>query len=95
MLVGIFCNSDFIQLMKIPVLLPSGNIVDRVNIVRHLLNNETDPFTRQKMTTKDLVEQTQLQQEIQTWKKKRLEELKKGDKEIKYGKIEVNQKERD
>jgi len=39
-----------IQLMKDPVLLPgSGNVVDRVNIRRSLLNDERDPFTRQPL----------------------------------------------
>jgi len=34
-----------------------------------------------------------LKDEIDRWKKFRLEELKKGGKEVKYGKIAANQKE--
>ncbi|XP_053378562.1 ubiquitin conjugation factor E4 B-like [Mercenaria mercenaria] len=37
-------------LMKDPVELPSGNVVDRHIIVRHLLNSQTDPFNRQPLT---------------------------------------------
>ena len=37
------------QLMKDPVQLPSGYIVDRAYIHKHLLNDERDPFTRATM----------------------------------------------
>jgi ubiquitin conjugation factor E4 B len=37
-----------------PVKLPSGNIVDRSIITRHLLNSQTDPFNRQPLTEEDL-----------------------------------------
>ena len=41
-------------LMEDPVLLPpSGMIMDRGNIMRHLLNMETDPFNRYVMFFKD------------------------------------------
>jgi len=33
-----------------PVELPSGTIMDRSVITRHLLNSNTDPFSRQKLT---------------------------------------------
>lgn len=73
--------------MKDPVLLPtSNNIVDRMYIHKHLLNDERDPFNRKPLKYSELVEQTALKREIDEWKKKRLEELKKGDKETKYGK---------
>lgn len=42
-------------LMKDPVQLPSGNIVDRHVIVRHLLNSQTDPFNRQPLTEDELI----------------------------------------
>ena len=32
--------------MKEPVELPSGYVVDRMYIHKHLLNDERDPFTR-------------------------------------------------
>lgn len=37
-------------LMSDPVLLPSGTIMDRAIIIRHLLNSSTDPFNRQTLT---------------------------------------------
>ena len=36
--------------MSDPVRLPSGNIVDRKTIHRHLLNDKTDPFTGKPQT---------------------------------------------
>ena len=36
-------------LMEDPVLLPSGKIMDRAVILRHLLNSSTDPFNRQPL----------------------------------------------
>ena len=59
--------------MKDPVLLPgSGNIVDRINIKKHLLIDERDPFTRAPLKYSEVVEQSSLRKEIQTWKSKRL-----------------------
>lgn len=37
-------------LMIDPVLLPSGQVMDRSVIMRHLLNSNTDPFNRQPLT---------------------------------------------
>jgi ubiquitin conjugation factor E4 B len=37
-------------IMEDPVILPSGNIMDRSIIIRHLLNANTDPFNRQPLT---------------------------------------------
>lgn len=36
--------------MDEPVLLPSGKVMDRPVIIRHLLNSSTDPFNRQPLT---------------------------------------------
>ena len=45
-------------LMTDPVLLPSsGTIMERGNIMRHLLNSQTDPFNRQPLTADQLVDQ--------------------------------------
>lgn len=83
-------------LMKDPVLLPgSGNIVDKINIKKSLFNDERDPFTRAPLKYVEVVNQDALRTEIEMWKKKRLEELKKGGKEIKYGNIQNNKKEKD
>lgn len=37
-------------LMIDPVILPSGQIMDRPVIMRHLFNSDTDPFNRQPLT---------------------------------------------
>ncbi len=42
------------ELMQDPVLLPSGNIMERAIIMRHLLNSQTDPFNRQPLTEEEL-----------------------------------------
>jgi hypothetical protein len=82
--------------MKDPVLLPgSGNIVDRINIKKHLLIDERDPFTRGPLKYIELLAQDKLREEIEAWKLKRLDELKKGGKAIKYGNIENNKREKD
>ena len=47
-------------LMRDPVRVPSGSAIDRPTITRHLLNDPTDPFTRQPMTLDDLVELPEL-----------------------------------
>lgn len=43
------------NVMVDPVRLPSGIIVDRKNILRHLLTNQIDPFSRLPCTADDLV----------------------------------------
>lgn len=42
-------------MMNDPVILPSGTIMDRPIIVRHLLNSQTDPFNRQALTEEQLI----------------------------------------
>lgn len=41
-------------LMEEPVKLPSGNVMDRKHIVRHLLSSQTDPFNRQPLSEDQL-----------------------------------------
>jgi ubiquitin conjugation factor E4 B len=53
--------------MTDPVLLPSGDTMDRTNITRHLLTDETNPFTRQPLKASDLVPNEALKAEIETW----------------------------
>jgi ubiquitin conjugation factor E4 B len=55
------------DLMKRPVRLPSGKAVDRVSIVRHLLSDEMDPFSRQPLKVEDLVEDLELKSRIDQW----------------------------
>lgn len=38
-----------------PTRLPSGQVVDRKNILRHLLSDKTNPFTRQPLKVEELV----------------------------------------
>ena len=42
-------------LMEDPVVLPSGQVIDRPTIIRHLLNSATDPFNRLPLTEDMLV----------------------------------------
>jgi len=50
-----------------PVRLPSGIIMDRHIITRHLLNSSTDPFNRQKLTLDMLEPETELKTRIDEW----------------------------
>ncbi|XP_065061334.1 ubiquitin conjugation factor E4 B-like isoform X1 [Rhopilema esculentum] len=53
--------------MENPVRLPSGIIMDRHIITRHLLNSSTDPFNRQSLTVDMLVPEPDLKQKIEDW----------------------------
>lgn len=59
-------------LMRDPVKLPSGIIVDRHTINQQLLNNPLDPFSRAEMTIDDVVPATELKAKIDAWVKERL-----------------------
>uniref|UniRef100_A0A8B9JL64 Ubiquitin conjugation factor E4 B n=1 Tax=Astyanax mexicanus TaxID=7994 RepID=A0A8B9JL64_ASTMX len=54
-------------LMTDPVILPSGNIMDRAIILRHLLNSPTDPFNRQPLTESMLESVPELKERIHAW----------------------------
>lgn len=59
-------------LMTDPVRLPSGTIMDRSIILRHLLNSSTDPFNRQTLTENMLepgILASQLVMDLLTWGK--------------------------
>ena len=56
------------SLMEDPVELPSGLSVDRTSIMRHLLSNTTDPFSRQPLTVEQLKPNNALRAQIQAWK---------------------------
>ncbi|RLN75245.1 hypothetical protein DYB28_009425, partial [Aphanomyces astaci] len=55
------------QLMKEPVTLPSGYVVDRATITQHLMNDASDPFTRSPLTVDQLVPNAALKAQIQAW----------------------------
>lgn len=59
------------NLMEDPVLLPSGNIVDRSSISRHLLTSETDPYTKLKLTVDMLVPVPELAERIREWRRQK------------------------
>lgn len=59
------------RLMKDPVRLPSGNIVDRSTILQHLLTDQRDPFSRAPMTEEDLEECAELSARIRAWVQER------------------------
>ncbi len=55
------------MLMRDPVVLPSGHTVDRTTIASHLLDNNTDPFSRQPMTIQDVRPDDALRDRIAAW----------------------------
>lgn len=56
-------------LMSDPVVLPSGTVMDRAIITRHLLNSNTDPFNRQHLTEDMLIPNIELKERIDAWRK--------------------------
>ncbi|XP_071146873.1 ubiquitin conjugation factor E4 B-like isoform X1 [Mytilus edulis] len=55
-------------LLDDPVILPSGTVMEKSIIMRHLLNSQTDPFNRQPLTEDELKPATDLKKKIQQWK---------------------------
>ena len=62
-----FLDPIMCTLMTDPVRLPSGDVMDRSNIMRHLLTDETNPFTRQPLKTEDLVSDDAPKARIDGW----------------------------
>ena len=63
------CKIEY-EMMKEPVQLPkSGVMVDRSAIMRHLLSDQTDPFSRSHLTPEMLEIDTRLQKKIEDWVK--------------------------
>ncbi|XP_064383818.1 ubiquitin conjugation factor E4 B-like [Halichondria panicea] len=58
-------------LMADPVQLPSGVIIDRPVIIRHLLSSNQDPFNRQQLTVDMLEPARELKARIEEWKRQR------------------------
>lgn len=67
------------ELMRDPVKLPDGSIVDRMTITRHLMNDRSNPFTRQPMEESDISEVPELKEEIENWIKERVEGAKQDE----------------
>ncbi|KAK5978143.1 putative ubiquitin conjugation factor E4 [Trichostrongylus colubriformis] len=59
-------------LMEDPVRLPSGHIMDRKHIMRHLLSSQTNPFNRASLTEEELEPVAELRQRIRDWVKEKL-----------------------
>ncbi|ETN80141.1 u-box domain protein [Necator americanus] len=59
-------------LMEDPVRLPSGHIMDRKHIMRHLLSSQTNPFNRAPLTEDELEPVPELRQRIRDWVKEKL-----------------------
>ncbi|KAF9407851.1 Ubiquitin conjugation factor E4 [Entomortierella beljakovae] len=56
--------------MEDPVLLPTSNIsIDRSTIKSHLLSDSTDPFNRKPLKIGDVIDNVELREKIQAWKK--------------------------
>jgi ubiquitin conjugation factor E4 B len=55
-------------LMTDPLTLPSGNIIDRSVLERHLLSAQTDPFTRAHLTIDQATPNEELRSRIEAWK---------------------------
>ena len=55
--------------MSDPIRLPSGNVVDRATIERHILNQGTDPYTRETLSIEDLKPDPELKEKIEKWHK--------------------------
>lgn len=54
-------------LMRNPVKMPSGMVMEKTIISQHLLTNPMDPFTRVPMTEADLIPDTELKNKINEW----------------------------
>ncbi|KAM0736292.1 Ubiquitin conjugation factor E4 B [Formica fusca] len=63
-------------LMEDPVKLPSGIIMDRAVIIRHLLNSATDPFNRQPLSEDMVTPMLDLKERIAVWKQKKSNKTK-------------------
>jgi ubiquitin conjugation factor E4 B len=66
-------------LMFDPVILPSGVVMDRSVITRHLLNSQTDPFNRQPLTEEELQPHPELKTKIENWKREKKEKREEAE----------------
>lgn len=62
-----FLDPVLFDLMKDPVRLPSGTVMDRATIKQHLLNDPHDPFSRQPLTEDQLVPAADVKERIDAW----------------------------
>ncbi|KAF9170198.1 hypothetical protein BGX20_009313 [Mortierella sp. AD010] len=65
-----FLDPLLYSLMEDPVLLPTSNIsIDRSTIKSHLLSDSTDPFNRKPLKIGDVIDNVELREKIQEWKR--------------------------
>lgn len=63
-----FLDPIMSTLMTDPVMLPSSKIIlDRSTIARHLLSDQTDPFNRSPLSMEEVLPQTDLKNQIETF----------------------------
>jgi len=62
-----FMDALMFSMMTDPVILPSGNCVDRKTIAQQLLNDPIDPFNRVEMTMDDVKPAVELKARIEQW----------------------------
>ena len=65
-----YCDPITFELMTNPVMTKSGHTFERSVIVKHINNYGTNPFTREKLSEKDLIPNRSLKQLIENWCKK-------------------------
>jgi ubiquitin conjugation factor E4 B len=58
--------------MRNPVKLPSGYVVDRSSIERHLLNDPRDPFTKSPMRIEDVEVDLETKRKVEEWVQSKL-----------------------
>lgn len=86
-------------LMSNPVKLPSGYILDKSTIARHLLSDQTDPFTRAPLNMEQLKVQDELKAKIEEFvnnyhaKKKEDENAKTNEESNQNKEIDKNEEE--
>ncbi|GIZ44558.1 hypothetical protein CKM354_000775300 [Cercospora kikuchii] len=67
-------------LMTDPVILPSSkSVVDRSTIRTHLLSDPTDPFNRVPLKIEEVLDNVELKEKIDAWRKEKKAERVKGD----------------
>ena len=73
-----FIDQLFCILMEDPVLLPSNNVTDLSMIKKHLLNDPTDPYTREPLKIEDVKPLPELKERVRQFKNQKLEEFREA-----------------
>lgn len=63
-----FVDPIMSTLMRDPVILPSSRqVIDRPNILRHLMTDPRDPINRSPLQASELIPATDLKERIHAW----------------------------